>query len=57
MVFIGICKLFLEKTRNTNTQITAINILVHTNGNASKEINLPKTAVNPQMKTMKCNCK
>jgi len=35
----------------------AKNILYHTIGMASTEINAPKTAVNPHMKTIKCKCK
>lgn len=32
---------------------TAIDILHHTKGKASREINAPKTAVNPQINTIK----
>lgn len=34
---------------------TAIDILHHTNGSASKEIKAPKIAVKPQINTIKCS--
>ena len=47
--FIGI---FLYPINN-NMKPTASNILYQTKGIASREINFPKTAVNPQINTMK----
>jgi hypothetical protein len=42
---------------NNKMKKDAKNILYHTIGMASTEINAPKTAVNPHMKTIKCKCK
>ena len=45
---------FLYK-KNKKIKKTANPILKKTSGIASKEINAPKIAVNPQIKTMRCN--
>ena len=41
---------------NTNIKTPAISMRYHTKGMASKEINSPKIAVNPAIKTRKCRC-
>lgn len=57
MVFRGIRKLLFVKIKKNSTHTTAISILVHTKGNASREIILPNMAVNPHINTIKCSCK
>ena len=51
-----VISVFLYNIKSTINP-TAISILNHTSGNASSEINSPKIAVNPQMKTIKWRCK
>jgi len=46
--------LFFLKTIYNKTKKAPISILYQTNGNASIEINAPRTAVNPHINTMKC---
>jgi SH3-like domain-containing protein len=50
--FVSLIVCFLNKKIIPN-EITAITILYHTKGNASKEIKCPNIAVNPQIKTIK----
>ena len=57
MTFLGKRNDFLVSTRKTNTMAVANNILYQTKGIASNVINAPNTAVNPQMKTIKCRCR
>lgn len=52
-----ILKDFFFIKKYTVIKMTAIPILYQTNGIASIEIKAPKIAVNPQMKTIKCNSK
>ena len=48
---------FFFKIKYSTIKITAKDILYQTNGTASKLIKAPKIAVNPQIKTIKCNSK
>jgi hypothetical protein len=55
--FLSTLKDFFLKRKYITINITAKDILYQTNGIVSRLINAPIIAVNPQIKTMRCNNK